>query len=174
MDGINIAIITLLTIFGLYLIITAFNLDNIIKKSKDCEPEGFRNATKYILLIGTIFFTKGLMSVICYFLCKKCTLFSSSIFSNMSTIGFICILSIILLILISTIKSTKNEITCEKTKADIDSSANVLFFLSLAGVIIPIVFAFIEYNKYMKKKGLNIENDGGIQDEIHTGSSARE
>jgi uncharacterized membrane protein len=82
----------------------------------------------------------------------------------MSTIGFICILSIILLILISTIKSTKNEINCEKTKADINSSANVLFFLSLAGVIIPIVFAFIEYNKYMKNKNVNNETTGVIDD----------
>ena len=114
----NTFLAVLLSVLGLFLVVTSLRLTNVIQGNSVCAQSNIlENANRGILVVGIVLF----MSSVGYLLCKKnCSdNFSSSTSSdNMMYMGFNLTLGIVVIVLFSIVSSELNKCNASVSKSD--------------------------------------------------------
>ena len=114
----NTFLAVLLSVLGLFLVVTSLHLTNVIQGNSVCVKSNIlENANRGILVVGIVLF----MSSAGYLLCKQnCSdNFSSSTSSdNMMYMGFNLTLGIVVIVLFSIVSSELNKCNASVSKTD--------------------------------------------------------
>ena len=114
----NTFLAVLLSVLGLFLVVTSLHLTNVIQGNSVCVKSNIlENANRGILVVGIVLF----MSSAGYLLCKQnCSdNFSSSTSSdNMMYMGFNLMLGIVVIVLFSIVSSELNKCNASVSKTD--------------------------------------------------------
>jgi len=123
-----------LFIIGMLLIVFHFDIENHTRST--CDSDSLRKANKGLLIIGTIFVSLSIAYTICQ---SKCNC-NTTDFSHEMYVGFIFILSGVLVGLSSTIMSqVKNN--CAKST----SSPSVILGISITSLVLTAIYLGMPY-----------------------------